>query len=359
MTASLRLNPLFLFFLYLCLAGAVAPAQPLDPAFPSPKTEDAADYLFNDTPKTRELHHPSWFKHSFLNLPEELTDAKKRGKLGIIVYFGQENCAYCERLLTVNFTERKDIVLYTQKFFEVIAIDIWGQLPLITPAGQQMTEKSYADQEKTNFTPSLIFYTLQGEEIFRMRGYYPPYRFRAALDYVVGEYYRQENFRQYLERAEPGMVFAEEDLNFNALFSAPPYLLNRHQSTAERPLAVFFEQPNCHACDLLHSGPLQNPALLADLKKMEVVQLNLWADTPVQTPSGDKISARAWADQLGLFYTPTLLFFDEQGQEIIRVDSTVQLYRLSKVLKYILDKEYRRYPLFQRWHTEQVIQEQK
>ena len=122
---------------------------------------------------------------------------------------------------------------------------------------------------------------------------------------------------------------------------------------------MFFEQPNCHACDLLHSGPLQNSALLADLKKMEVVQLNMWADTPVQTPSGDKISARAWADQLGLFYTPTLLFFDEQGQEIIRVDSTVQLYRLSKVLKYILDKEYRRYPLFQRWHTEQVIQEQK
>ena len=59
--------------------------------------------------------------------------------------------------------------------------------------------------------------------------------------------------------------------------------------------------------------------------------------------------ARKWAEQLGLFYTPTLIFFDQDGREIIRVDSVVQFYRLRNVLDYILSGGYREYATFQRW----------
>lgn len=309
-------------------------------------------FKFNDLPEIRRLKYPEWFKHSFLNLPEELKEAEKAGKIGIIVYFGQDNCAYCDALLNVNFKTQRDIVAYTRKFFDVIPIHIWGNLEVTTLDGKKLTEKAFSDREKTNFTPSLIFYSIKGEEIFRMRGYYPPYRFRAALDYIVGEYYHQETFRHFLERADVGMVFAEEGLNDDNAFSPPPFVLNRHLKAGERPLMVVFEQSNCHACDLFHSDLLKSQDIRSLLPRFDIVQLNMWSETPLITPQGLKKTANQWATELGLFYTPTLLFFDEQGNEIIRIDSTVQLYRLYRVMMYVLDKIYLTYPLFLRWPHE-------
>lgn len=306
-------------------------------------------FKFDDSPELRQLKYPAWFKQSFLNLPEELKEAEKAGKIGIIVYFGQDHCAYCEALLNINFKTQRDIVAYTQKFFDVIPIHIWGDLEVITVDGKKMTEKTFSDYEKTNFTPSLIFYNVKGEEIFRMRGYYPPYRFRAALDYVVGEYYHQESFRDFLERADIGMVFAEEGLNEDEAFLPPPFILDRRVKTGERPLLVVFEQSNCHACNLFHNDLLKNSDIRSLLSRFDSVQLNMWAETPLITPQGAKTTAAQWAKELSLFYTPTLLFFDEQGQEIIRIDSTVQLYRLYRVMKYVLEKAYLNYPVFSRW----------
>jgi len=114
---------------------------------------------------------------------------------------------------------------------------------------------------------------------------------------------------------------------------------------------VFFEQGNCHACDVLHTGPLQDPEIVTRFEQMENVQLPFWSNTPVITPSGERLTAKQWAEKLGLFYTPTLIFFDENGREIMRVDSVVQFYRLRNVLDYILSGGYREYPTFQRWRT--------
>jgi thioredoxin-related protein len=309
---------------------------------------------FNDQPVTRNFHVPSWFKKSFLNLRDDLADARAADKIGLIVYFGQANCAYCQHLLEINWAKHRDIVTYTQKYFEVTAIDIWGALDVTLPDGTVLSEKAYADREKTNFTPSLIFYDLEGAPVFRLRGYYPPYQFRAALDYVINGYYRSETFRNYLDRATAAFAYGEDTLNNSDLFISPPYVLARDKIPAERPLAVFFEQTTCHACDILHGHVLYHQSLYQDLAKMEVVQLDMWADTPVITPAGKKTTARAWADELGLFFTPTLLFFDEQGREVFRVDSVVQEYRLGKVLKYVLVKGYLDYPHFQRWYHQEI-----
>jgi thioredoxin-related protein len=99
----------------------------------------------------------------------------------------------------------------------------------------------------------------------------------------------------------------------------------------------------------LHTGPFSDPLIRDRFREMEVVQLSFWKDTPVITPSGKKTTARRWAEDMGLFYTPTLVFFDSDGKEIIRVDSVVQFYRLRNILDYVLSGEYEIYPTFQRW----------
>ncbi len=303
--------------------------------------------LFDDRPLEEPLSLPGWFKLSFLDLREDLEEASAEGKSGIILYFGQKYCAYCKQFL--EDLGKEDIRPYVQGRFDVIGMDIHGYRIITDLSGNEVIESRFATREKTNFTPSVVFYATDGHEALRLRGYYPPYRFRAALEYVADGHYRREQFREYLARADVPLVFKPGDISDEDFFIPGPYMLDRSRVPGERPLVVFFEQGDCHACDVLHTGPLKDPEIRTRLEQMENVQLSFWADTPVITPAGERTTAQKWAAQLGLFYTPTLIVFDNDGSEIIRVDSVVQFYRLRNVLDYILSGGYRKYDTFQQW----------
>ncbi len=320
---------------------------------------DEDDLLFDDQPLREPLAFPAWFKLSFLDLREDLAEARDAGKAGIIVYFGQKYCAYCHKFLEQDLV-KPDIHSYMEDHFDVIGIDIHGHRSVTDMHGIELDETRYAVREETNFTPSVVFYNTDGQEVMRLRGYYPPYRFRAALEYVADGHYRNEVFRDYLARADVPLVFEPGDLSEEPFFLPGPYMLDRSRFPGEQPLVVFFEQGNCHACDVLHTGPLQDDEIRQRLGRLEVVQLSYWEDTPVVTPSGQRLTAKQWARELELFYTPTLIFFDTDGREIIRVDSVVQFYRLKNVLDFILSGGYRKHPTFQRWReatAERVFKE--
>ena len=309
---------------------------------------------FNDQPVIPEIIYPDWFKNSFLDLPEDIQEAIDANKKGIIIYFGQKHCAYCQALIEKDFGQ-KDIEAYTRENFDVIAINIWGSNEVTTPDGQIMTEREYAIRENANFTPSLIFYDQQGKQTLMLRGFYPPYKFRAAMEYVGNGYYQEESFRNYMFRANPPPKFEISDMNHEDFFIPPPFALDRSHFAAQEPLLVFFEQPNCHACDVLHSAPLEFNVTKKLLKHFEIVQLDIHSDVPVITPKGQRISAKQWAEQLNLFYTPTLIAFDEQGNEIIRIDSVAHIYRIKNVLEFIVNKNYRSMPNYMSWRFDNIF----
>lgn len=309
------------------------------------------DLVFDDEPLKDSLILPDWFKVSFLELSEDVTEARENGKRGLIIYFGQKHCPYCKAQLENNWG-RKDVLAYTQKYFDVIAIDVRGQKQVTDFDGEVYSEKSYSIAQNTNFTPSLVFYDLEGKETLRLRGYRPPYQFRAALEYVADAHYKKEPFAVYLARAEAAYSFGQDQLNEHERFLSPPYALDRSHIAAQRPLLVTFERRRCHACDVLHAGPLANDAIHKLLAKLDVVQLDMESDTRVLTPTGRKRTAKQWASELELDYSPTLVFFDEQGKEIIRIDSVVWFYRLQNVLTYVTSKGYLKYPNFQLWRQQ-------
>lgn len=309
----------------------------------------------DDTPRERDVQYPEWFKNSFLDLQEDLEEVIGNDKRALIVYFGQKNCAYCEALMQVNFGKEVDIVEYTKRHFDIVAIDIWGDREVTDLNGNQLKEKEFAVREQANFTPSLIFYDQTGREILQLRGYYTPYKMRAALEYVVDGFYQTETLRDYMARADPPAKESEAEMNPEEFFQHPPYILDRSHIPAQKPLAVFFEQRSCHACDILHTDPLSDDITRLLLEGFDVVQLDMWSETPVLTPDGEKLTAREWARQLGLFYAPSLLFFDEHGKEIIRISSVVRVYRLRGVLEYVLYKGYLEAPTFQRWREQQSL----
>lgn len=306
------------------------------------------DIIFDDKSLEDALILPDWFKLSFLELTTDIQEAKEQNKKGLIIYFGQKFCPYCKAHLEKNWGQ-SDIIKYTQKNFDVIAINVKGQRPVIDVDGKTYTEKSFSALKKTNFTPSVIFYNTKGQEILRLRGYRPPYQFRAALEYIADKHYNKENFRSYMARAESALSYGKAELNTNFIFSSPPHVLNRSKIKAEQPLMVVFEHKRCHACDVLHGGPFARPEIESLLLKLEVVQLDVNSKQPVQTPNGKKVSAKKWAEQLNINYSPTIIFFDEIGKEIIRIESVVWFYRLRNVLNYVLTGAYKKYPTFQLW----------
>ncbi len=67
---------------------------------------------------------PDWFKLSFLDLREDVREASAAGKR-VLLYFYQDGCPYCAKLLRDNFGQR-EIAEKTRSHFDVIAINMWG-----------------------------------------------------------------------------------------------------------------------------------------------------------------------------------------------------------------------------------------
>jgi len=303
--------------------------------------------IFLDQPLTERLIHPDWFNLSFLNLPEDLADANKN-KRGLIIYYSQGYCPYCKAFIKNNW-EKPDIVAFTQKHFDVTAIDVLSAHKLTGLDNKKYTSKDYANFRKTNFTPSLEFYDNKGKLALRFNGYRPPYQFRAALEFVADGHHRRENFKSYLSRAEAAMNFGSAELNHNTIFEKPPYDLTQKLVNYQQHTLVIYERIKCHSCDVLHAGPLKSNNIKKLFKHFKIIQLDINSSTDVTNNEGYKLTAESWANKLELDYAPTLLFYDANGKEIMRVDSVVGFFRLQGILEYIASKSYIKYPTFQLW----------
>jgi len=319
-------------------------------AAPGIADSSAAQFIeFDDTPLQQDIVLPDWFKLSFLELKNDLQDLDDSGHKYLLLYFGRKDCPYCKVHLEKNWGDR-GITHYTQEHFDVIAIDVIGLRPVADFNGKvYKSEKEFAASKKANFTPSLLFFDRKGKEVLRLSGYHPPFQFRAALEYVADKHYLKESFRHYMLRGETPSGFEESEMNENPVFQQPPYALDRTRFKAGSHLAVFFEEPTCHPCNVLHAGPMKDKNIIEHLNRMEVIQLDMHSDTPVLTPDGKKTTAKKWAEKLNLYYAPTLIFFDPGGKEILRIDSVVRFYRLNNVLEYIESRGYERFPSFQVW----------
>jgi thioredoxin-related protein len=305
-----------------------------------------AEAEFSDEP-VDQIVHPDWFKQSFLDLKEDVAEAKQSDKFGIIVFFEQAHCAYCNALITNDFGDTA-IAQYTQKHFDVVTLDIYGDRTVTDFTGTSLSEHDYAMKLKAELTPTLDFYDTDNNLVFRLRGYYPPDKFISALHYVVEKHYLTQRFRDYLEAATATHSAATSDKK-SGLFKSPPYKLDRSQVMADKPLMVLFEKGDCKTCKQLHDDTLMQDDVQKLMAHFDAIQLDMWSDTPVITPSGKTMTAVEWAENLGLFYAPTIVFFDESGTEIYRIDSLVKLRRLSGILRYIVSGDYTEEPNYESW----------
>jgi thioredoxin-related protein len=286
---------------------------------------------------------PPWFATTFLDFREDIDEAAREGKR-LLVYFGQDGCPYCALLMANNFSQRQ-IVDKTRRHFVAIALNIWGDRDVTWIDGRTMREKDLARVLDVQFTPTMLFFDEGGKVIVRLDGYYAPNRFEAVLDYAAGRLERTQALAEYLRRQ--AKEAASPALHDEPFFMRPPHDLRRR--AGGKPLAVLFETVDCAGCDELHREALRRDTVLAQVRRFDVARFSLVAATPLTTPGGRSMTARAWARELGIAYTPSVVFFDASGTEVFRIAAYLRPFHFANAFAYVADGGYRTEPSFQRY----------
>lgn len=286
---------------------------------------------------------PPWFSESLLDLPDEVKDAAAQGKR-VMLYFGQDGCPYCKRLMDVNFRQAA-IAAKAQRHLVALALNIWGDREVTWTDGAVTSEKRLAAQLKVQFTPTLLFLDERGGVALRLNGYYPPHHFEAALDYVAAKLEGKIAFADFLKAK--ATASARETLNPQPFFMPAPHDLRR--AAGAKPLAVLFETTHCAQCDELHTVAFKRREVLNQLAKFDVARFSLSGEGPVITPNGETMPAAAWAGALRVGYVPTMLLFDSAGREVFRTEAYLRPFHIAGALEYVASGAYREEPSFQRF----------
>ena len=286
---------------------------------------------------------PAWFKETFLDLAEDVAEAARAGKR-VLLYFYQDGCPYCARLLQDNFGNR-DIAKKTRSNFDVIAINIWGDREVTGLDGNTLTEKQFAHKLGVQYTPTLLFLDEKGKPVARLNGYYPPHKFEVVLDYVAGHHEGKQKLADYYRARDPKPV--------SGRLHHEPFFLPGPLKLAGRPrgkhLAVLFEQRACKACDELHGDLLKRENIVTSLTNLDVAQVDIRSQEKLQAPDGRELPMDRWASELGVQYAPTWVFFDDEGREVFRAEAWLKAFHLHGAIDYVATGAYRWQPNFQRF----------
>lgn len=295
------------------------------------------------------VEKPTWFKNSFLDIREDIAEAAAVNKR-VMLYFYQDGCPYCAKLIQDNFSQHR-IVQKSQKHFDVIAINMWGDREVTDLNGNAVTEKDFSKSARVMFTPTLLMLNEKGQVALRINGYYAPHKFEAALDFVGQKLEGRLSFREYYNKLSP--LKASGKLHVEPAFIRPPFDLSQ-LAAQKKPLLLLFEQKQCPACDELHGDILKRKETQLQLARFNVVQLDMWSKEKVKGFNGRPISVKRLAANMNVQYAPSMVFVNQRGEEVFRAEAYLKAFHTQSVMDYVASGTFRTQPEFQRYIAERA-----
>ncbi len=266
---------------------------------------------------------PDWFKSSFLDFSDDIDEAKSQGK-HVMAFMHLDECPYCDRMLKENFMEG-DSKNFMQTHFDVIGVNIEGDLDVTWIDGKSYTEKELKEHLNAIATPTMVFLNLDGDKVLQLNGYRDPRAFRYALEYVQEKRYVEVPFSDYLAQLKKPEVYS---------FKSHPYLQKvNYFKDFKQPLFVLFEDKQCAECDRFHEKTLNHPDVLQAMDGFMFVRLDTDSKKKLVDLNGRTITPAQWANDLGLSYRPALVLFNS-GEEKYRADGIHYHHHLSEALIY-------------------------
>lgn len=114
---------------------------------------------------------------------------------------------------------------------------------------------------------------------------------------------------------------------------------------AGKRLMVLFHQDGCPYCNQLVEINLAQRDIEQYVREhFDVVALNMWGDREVLTVGGKAYSEKTFAAALRVQFTPTLLFFDESGKVVLRLNGYQPPGEFKTALQYVAGKHERTGP---------------
>lgn len=278
--------------------------------------------------------HPYWFKESFLDFSEDVAEAAELGK-HVIIMMDMVGCPYCYKMINENFAHAP-YREFIQDNFDVIALNVRGDLMIDVTEDLAMTERELADHFGVRFTPTVVFLDPTNQPVARVSGYRNVEDFRIVLDYIHERAYRHMTLNDYQVARQTENVY---------VFRDDPEILSLDDlsQVSQEPLAVLFEDSACVACDALHDSHFADPEVRAILERMTVVRIDLRSDAPLVDPAGLATTHADFARALDIQYRPSLVLYDK-GEEIVRIESMLYRYHFTGILEYVADRHYERFP---------------
>lgn len=116
---------------------------------------------------------------------------------------------------------------------------------------------------------------------------------------------------------------------------------------------VYFGQDGCPYCKALMQANF-GPGPIADKTKKHFVSIaiNIWGDADVTWIDGRKTSEKALARELGVQFTPTLLFFETDGRLVLRVNGYQPPERFTHLLDWVIERREREVSLAEHLATQ-------
>jgi thioredoxin-related protein len=275
---------------------------------------------------------PDWFKTSFLDLREDVEEARQANK-HVMLFLHLDECPYCARMLKESFVSG-DNRNFMEKHFDVIGINVRGASEVTWVDGAKFTERALARQLKAFGTPTIVFLGSSGDVALKLVGYRDPRALRAALEYVHSGSYRGQRFTDYVAGSAKPAVYA---LRANPQFAAVSDFKG-----VRKPLAILFEDRSCAECARFHDRTLSHPDVVAEMKKFLFVRLDTDSQSPIVDVDGKTTTAAQWAKSLDLSYRPALALYDE-GRLIARIDARLYHFHFKERLRYVSGGYYKRY----------------
>lgn len=284
---------------------------------------------------TGGLHHemPEWFKESFLDMSEDVEEAKDEDK-HVILFMTLEFCPYCTKMLNDNFVEGAKHQKYIQDNFDVIGINIKGSREIALNEDKSMTEKEYAAYLKVQYTPTIIFLNQKNEVVVRLNGYRSPENLKLVLDFVKKKEYKNMSLTAYLDKVKNNTYYT---LKNNSMFKNITDL-----SKVKGTFAVVFEDGSCTQCDYLHNTTLKNKGVQEELSKITVVRYDAMSKEKIITPDGKETTPYDWAKEMILDYRPGIVLFDDK-KEIVRIDALLYSFHFKELVRYVNGQYYKKY----------------
>lgn len=110
--------------------------------------------------------------------------------------------------------------------------------------------------------------------------------------------------------------------------------------SANKRVMLLFTQDNCPYCNALVERNLAQKDITDLLRhRFDVIAINMWGDRDVLDLNGAKHTEKSFAISLKVQFTPTLLFLDESGKTILRLNGYLPPNRFKTALDFVSQKK--------------------